>query len=194
MLGLIGPNGAGKTTLLECIAGLLPLDAGRVDTESRRFYMPDGIAPWEAQRVGWVLRFFDALHAAAPGARESLIVELGLMPLLGQRMGELSRGQRKRVLLGLGLLTPHPLLLFDEPFESLDVRQVRETAALLRRHAAAGRGLMLSIHQLADASRVCDRMVLLRSGVVLGIGTLDELRATAGLPDGSLEDVFLALT
>jgi ABC-2 type transport system ATP-binding protein len=54
--------------------------------------------------------------------------------------------------------------------------------------------LFLSIHQVADAARVCDRMILLSNARVVGEGSLDELRDTAGLPDGSLEDVFLALT
>src|SRR5215218_4478422 len=67
ILGLIGPNGAGKTTLFECIAGVLPADSGTVvigghpvAAEARGahlFYMPDGITPWPAQTVGWVLDF-----------------------------------------------------------------------------------------------------------------------------------------
>jgi len=60
--------------------------------------------------------------------------------------------------------------------------------------AAAGRALLLSIHQLHDAARVCDRLVLLSDGRVVGEGTLDELRARAGRPDANVEEVFLALT
>ena len=60
--------------------------------------------------------------------------------------------------------------------------------------AAGGRALLLSIHQLHDAARVCDRLVLLSDGRVVGEGTLDELRARANRPDGDVEDVFLALT
>jgi ABC-2 type transport system ATP-binding protein len=204
VVGLIGPNGAGKTTLLECIAGLLPPDRGSISSagigltgairQRTLFYMPDGIVPWEAQPAGWVLEFFEALHGGMSGARESLVGELALAPLLRQPIGTLSRGERKRVLLALGLLTPYPLLLLDEPFDGLDVRQVREVAAILRAHAARGRTLFLSIHQLVDAARVCDRMVLLSGGRVVGTGTLTELRERAGLPDGDLEGVFLALT
>jgi ABC-type multidrug transport system ATPase subunit len=65
---------------------------------------------------------------------------------------------------------------------------------LLRRVAEEGRTLVLAIHQLADAERVCDRFVLLAAGAIRGVGTLDELRARAELPSARLEDVFLALT
>src|SRR5262249_34756886 len=144
--------------------------------------------------VGWAVRFMQRLHGAEPAARDAVIGELGLLPLLDQPVGTLSRGQRKRVLLALALVTPYRLLLLDEPFEGLDVRQVRETAALFRAEVARGRTLFLSIHQLGDAERVCARMVLLCAGRVLGQGTLAELRAQAGLPQGTLEEVFLALT
>jgi ABC-2 type transport system ATP-binding protein len=202
ILGLIGPNGSGKTTLLECLAGLLPPDSGQILGNGREitgrvrdlFFVPDGIVPWEAQSVRWVLRFFEALHRSPPGLRESVASELSLFELLHQTIGGLSRGQRKRVLTALGLLTSYPLLLLDEPFEGLDVRQVREAAEMLHAWSARGRTLLLSVHQLVDAERVCDRMVLLDGGRVVGAGTLDELRSQAGLPDGTLEEVFLALT
>jgi ABC-2 type transport system ATP-binding protein len=65
---------------------------------------------------------------------------------------------------------------------------------LLRNEAADGRTLVLSIHQLGDAQRICDRLVLLSGGRVRGVGTLFELTASAGLPIGAdLEEVFLAL-
>jgi len=60
--------------------------------------------------------------------------------------------------------------------------------------AADGRTLVLAIHQLVDAQRMCERFVLLAAGQVRGLGTLDELRARTGLAGGALEDVFLALT
>jgi len=67
---------------------------------------------------------------------------------------------------------------------------------VLRAHAAAGRTLFLSIHQLGDAARVCDRLVLLSGGRVVGEGTLADLRDKADLRDDAagLEEVFLALT
>jgi ABC-2 type transport system ATP-binding protein len=119
--------------------------------------------------------------------------------LLRQPIGTLSKGQRRRLLLGIGLLTPQPALLIDEPFEGLDLRQARDIAAALRAHAARGRTLFVSIHQISDAARFCDRFVLLSSGRVCGEGTVQELAALAASHNGSrpsesLEEVFLALT
>jgi ABC-2 type transport system ATP-binding protein len=99
-------------------------------------------------------------------------------------------------LLALALLAPQPIVILDEPFDGLDLRQTRDVGAALRRHAASGRSLVLSIHQIADAAKVCDRFVLLSGGRVRGEGSLAELSATAGCPDDSadLVEVFLALT
>ena len=208
-LGLIGPNGAGKTTLFECLAGLSPADAGTLSYQNQSlsaahrqkalFYLPDGIAPWAAQTVRWALRFFEKLYRTSKTNADELAQELKLEHLLSSRIGSLSKGERKRLLLALGLLTPQPLLMLDEPFDGLDLRQTRDVMALLRRHAEAGRTLMLSIHQLTDAARVCDRLVLLSEGNVVGEGTIDELRSQAKLneneiPQAGLEEIFLALT
>ena len=115
-------------------------------------------------------------------------------PVLAKPVGALSKGYRRRFLLALGLLAPRPVLLMDEPFDGFDLRQTREVMNLLRDEAADGRTLVLSIHQLGDAQRICDRLVLLSSGLVKGIGTLAELTVAARLPIGSdLEEVFLAL-
>jgi len=204
ILGLIGPNGAGKTTLFECLAGLIPADSGEVafrgqtiepaKRKASLFYLPDGIRPWPDQTVDWVLSFFEALFGRPRGESAELAQALKLGALLKSRVGSLSKGESKRVLLAMGLLTPHPLLLLDEPFDGLDFRQTRDVMALLAAVPPKGRTLFLSIHQLTDASRVCDRLVLLSRGQVVGEGTLPELRTKAGLTEGGLEEVFLALT
>ncbi len=217
VLGLIGPNGSGKTTLFECLGGVLPFDRGTLtrdgvmtsarDRASQFFYLPDGIAPWPEQTVRWALHFavdffgdgFGARHSGRlPPSTDEVIAQLALDPILEAPIGALSKGQRKRALLAVGLLTPHPILLADEPFEGLDLRQARELVVTLRAHAASGRTLFLSIHQINDAARVCDRFVLLSNGRACGEGTLPELAAIAGRTgapaQNDLEEVFLALT
>ena len=204
VLGLIGPNGAGKTTVLECLAGLLPSDSGRILFRerplslSRRkealFYLPDAILPWAQQTVNWVLTFFEKLYSRDPEIRTRLAGPLRLEEVARARVATLSKGERKRVLLALGLLSPHPLLLLDEPFDGLDLRQTRDVMSLLRSESAGGRTLFVSIHQLVDAEKVCDRLVLLNAGKRVAEGTLTELRAQANLSDGGLEEIFLALT
>jgi ABC-2 type transport system ATP-binding protein len=195
ILGLIGPNGAGKTTLFECLAGLLPYDSGVITGNREMFYVPDGIAPWPAQRLRWALDFAVGYFGGKSGLKETVIEQLGLRDFLDQPIGSLSKGQRKRGLIAIGLLTPQPLLLIDEPLDGLDLRQMRDTAQVLRAHAAAlGKTLFLSIHHISDAARFCDRFVLLSGGTVRGEGTTAELAARAGKPLDGLEEVFLALT
>jgi ABC-2 type transport system ATP-binding protein len=209
VLGLIGPNGAGKTTLFECLAGLLSAERGSVAIDDRTigvadrgrhlFYVPDAIAPWPQQTVQWSLDFAARYFGGDAACVTDLVDRLHLRSLLTARIGALSKGQRKRAMLAIGLLTPQPLLLIDEPFDGLDLRQSREVAASLRAHVTAGRTLFLSIHQIHDAARVCDRFVLLSGGLVRGEGTIEELaasasaRATSAQPS-DLEEVFLALT
>jgi ABC-2 type transport system ATP-binding protein len=203
ILGLIGPNGSGKSTLFQCFAGVAPATRGSVERDAAPippdlrkrfcFFVPDGVRPWGDEPVAWTLRFTAGLHGVSRDAVDDVSSALGLSPLMNARLRELSKGEHRRVMLAIGLLTPHPLLLLDEPFDGLDLRQTREAMAVLRAHATR-RTLFLSIHQLADAERVCDRFVLLSAGRVAGEGTLNELRARAGLAAGGLEEVFLALT
>lgn len=204
VLGLIGPNGAGKSTLFECMAGVLPFDHGTISADGRTlgarerrsllFFVPDGIAPWASQTVRWALDFTIGFFGGRAELRDEVVDQLDLGDLLGRPIGALSKGQRKRVLLAIGLLTPQPALLIDEPLEGLDLRQARDITAALRAHAARGRTLFLSIHQISDAARFCDRFVLLSSGRVCGEGTIEELAARASAPSENLEEVFLALT
>jgi len=204
VLGLIGPNGAGKTTLMQALAGTLATDDGQIlwrgiplPLPRRReflFYLPDGVRPWEDQYVARVTELFAAIYGRSQAFLAQTIHSLGLAPVLRKRIVELSKGYARRLLLALALLTPQPLLLMDEPFDGFDLRQTRYIMDVLREVAGAGRTLVLAIHQLRDAARVCDRFVLLAEGRVRGVGTLAQLRAQAGTPASDLEDVFLALT
>jgi len=208
VLGLIGPNGSGKTTLFECLGGVLPLDTGSLTRDGRPltdrerastlFYLPDAIVPWPAQSVRWAIDFTVGFFGGRAYLRREVVQRFGLEPLLDATMGSLSKGQRKRALIGIGLLMPQPVLLADEPFDGLDLRQSREVAQTLRSYASAGRTMFLSIHQIRDAARVCDRFVLLSSGRACGEGTLQELAAVAAARGSragdDLEEVFLALT
>lgn len=144
VLGLIGPNGSGKTTLLECLAGLLSAESGEVTFEGsplpvpRRkdvlFYLPDGLTPWASARAAFVLEVMSRLLGGEAAVPE-LVHALELDEVLPYRVGALSKGQRKRLLLALALLAPRRVLLLDEPFDGLDLRQTRAAIGLLRRHA-----------------------------------------------------------
>jgi len=204
ILGLIGPNGAGKTTLLECITGLLPVTAGTVSRKGRPlsidarkavfWYLPDAILPFSRQRVATTLVFFDKITGAGRDRHDYLVHRLDLTPVLNKSFSALSKGYRRRVLLALALMGRPPVLLLDEPFDGLDLRQTLGVMDLLR-DCRAGKTMILSIHQLTEAEKICDRFLLLGQGRLLGIGTLADLRRQTGLSGrAGLEEVFLALT
>jgi ABC-2 type transport system ATP-binding protein len=117
ILGIIGPNGAGKTTLLEVLAGILPAETndlqwlGRPMPPSRRreamFYLPDGVRPYQDQPVIRVLSFFADVYRRPADEIAGAIEAVGLTPVLHKRVNSLSKGYRRRLMLALGLLTPH---------------------------------------------------------------------------------------
>lgn len=204
IIGLIGPNGAGKTTLLECVTGLMPADKGTVSWQGKPlppvqrkqhlFYLPDNVLPYGERFVVEILTFFRKVFCAMPEQQRVLVRQLALESVLRKRISTLSKGYRRRFILAIALLSPQPLLLLDEPFDGLDLRQTREVMALLQQVRGSGRTLFLSIHQLTDAEKICDRFLLLSGGHILGSGTLDELRQSTDLTSGGLEEIFLALT
>jgi ABC-2 type transport system ATP-binding protein len=208
-LGLIGPNGAGKTTLFECLAGVQAADSGEFVLQSGSadqgrlssvlFYIPDGVAPWSSQSVRWVLQFTLGFFGGRRQLYQEVVDDLSIAELLRVKIGALSKGQRKRVLLAIGVLMPQPLLLIDEPFEGLDLRQSREVSAVLRKQVSSGRTIFVSIHQISDAAKICDRLVLLSNGSVVAEGTPEDLTALAinrsrTCAPADFEEVFLALT
>src|SRR5262249_38907690 len=127
LLGLIGPNGAGKTTLLEAVAGLLPVDRGEVlwrgvsvpglRRRDMMVYLPGGKRPWDQQYVLRVLEFFARVYNRTDEQLTDTICSVGLAPVLRKRILALSKGYARRLMVALALLTPHPLLLMDEPFD-----------------------------------------------------------------------------
>src|SRR5262249_16878429 len=141
ILGLIGPNGAGKTTLLECISGLLPSNGAvcwngvALPANDRRgvmFYLPDEIVLYPSQTVRQVLTLFSSVYHSDSHWLARTVEALGLDPLLRRQCGQLSKGARQRVELAVALMTPHPVLLIDEPFDGLDLRQARHAMQILR--------------------------------------------------------------
>ncbi len=204
ILGLIGPNGAGKSTLLECMTGLLPVESGTVrwqgenlSLEQRHqlfWYQPDNILPFAGQQVMTTLKFFRQVHGASTADLKLLIDGLELSSMLGKFLHELSKGYRRRVLLAVALLSRQPLLMLDEPFDGFDLKQSLSVMDLLRQ-CRAERTMILSIHQLSEAEKICDRFLLLDQGQMMGIGTLKELACQVGINSrATLEEVFLAIT
>ncbi|MBC7996858.1 MAG: ABC transporter ATP-binding protein [Leptolyngbya sp.] len=204
IVGVIGPNGSGKTTLMECIAGLRPQHSGIVDVSGKAidqrdrhkhfFYQPDQILPYPDHAVFATLNFFRQMMNVSQVRLRNVIDRLKLEPVLNKSAKDLSRGYQKRLLIAIALLSKNDILMLDEPFEGLDIRQTKEVVSILKDEKELGKTLILSIHQIADAQRIADNFLLLSSGKLLGYGDLGMLQTVAGLKDGTLEDVFVALT
>jgi ABC-2 type transport system ATP-binding protein len=203
--GVIGPNGSGKTTLLRGLAGLLPMDSGSIRWEGAPipagirstwiFYAEDATRPHALLRVAAIVRFYGSVFHRSRLFCDQIIDRLQLRNWLTARVSDLSKGTAKRLVIAIGLLSTQPVLMLDEPFDGLDLRQTLELIPMLREIAVQGRTLVLSIHQLRDAERACDSFLLLNNGQMTGSGTLSELREFAKCAPGSdLEAVFLALT
>jgi ABC-2 type transport system ATP-binding protein len=209
VLGLVGPNGAGKTTTLRSIAGILVPTAGRVrihgidlldrPQEAKRHlaFVPDEPQLFDYLTVEEHLRFVGRLYGVADvGSRiEPLLAELELGDKRRALPGELSRGMRQKLAIGCALLHAPAALLLDEPLTGLDPGGIRKMNATIAARARAGAAVILSSHLLHLVEELCTRLLLLRNGQIVAMGTIAEIVAErpqlAGL---GLEDIFLALT
>lgn len=193
---ILGPNGSGKSTLLGAVAGLVPLQGGRVVAGAQVWDDADGthVAPG-ARNCGFVfqdLRLFPALdvldNAAfglrARGLRRSaaraqaleVLRNVGAEDLATRRVTELSGGQRQRVALARALAIEPDVLLLDEALASLDARMQTEMRALLRSAGAAGGATRLVVtHDPAEAFGVADLFVVLERGALTWCGSPEEL-------------------
>ena len=151
------------------------------DRRSALMYLPDGIAPWPDQTADWVLAFWRVMTGARDDGsrRDRGRPRARRAPRPPTRHALQGRAQARAA--RSALASPQPVVLMDEPFDGLDLRQTRATIAMFRELARGGRSLVLSIHSMPDAARVCDRLVLLNDGSTIAEGTLAELRELAGV-------------
>jgi ABC-2 type transport system ATP-binding protein len=197
---VIGPNGAGKTTLLESLVGLRRTSAGSVRVNgkpllafadfARTFaFLPDaGLLPPEAT-VRTLVEHAERMGSRPIAAlRESLAIE----PLLSKPVGILSRGEHQRVALFCTLVLGRSVVVLDEPFSTFDPLQLRNVFAVVREIAGAPTAVVASVHQLSDAERIADRILLLVDGKKLAFGDRASLAASAG-HSGSLDEIFVSL-
>jgi ABC-type multidrug transport system ATPase subunit len=205
IVAVIGPNGAGKSSLLEGLLGLLPLAGGRVTwsgapiagfaARARLFsYLPDAAEPPPEVPVATLLAHARRFGRAPAALAGDLFDRLAVAPLAAARAGDLSRGEKRRVALFGALCTDRPVIVLDEPLGAFDPLQLLGVLDLLRDRARAGAALLVTVHQLADAEKFADRVLLLDAGRARAFGPLADLRARAGLPaEAPLEQVFLSI-
>ena len=145
----------------------------------------------------WAIDFTLGFFGGRADRRDEVIARLDVEPLLDAAIGSLSKGQRKRALLAIGLLTPQPVLLADEPFDGLDLRQSRDVARTLRAHAAAGRTMFCRSTRSRRGTRVRSVRAVERRprrAAKARAGTVGAAAARGSTAGDDLEEVFLALT
>lgn len=210
IVGVVGVNGSGKSTLLRVLATLTIPDSGSASVFGHDVIRDARAVRMQVNRVSVEASFFKemspwenlcyATRLYGRGGRGTRPAALAAMARLGlprdtvdRPMKQLSRGQQQKVAIARSLLTSPSLLLMDEPTTGLDPRSKREVQAFVNEiRREAGVTVLLSTHDLEEAERLCERVVILERGRVLAEGTPDELRARCG--GGSLEDVFLRIT
>ena len=182
LFGLLGTNGAGKTTTVEILQGLRRCDEGTVDVlgldpaksgdRLRRLVgsqLQDAALP-DRMRVGEALRLFASLHPA-PRALDELAEEWALTPLWRRPFGALSGGERQRLFVALALIGQPEVVFLDELTQNLDPIARRHTWDVVRRVRDAGTTVVLVTHDVEEAERLCDRIVVLHRGRVVADGT-----------------------
>src|SRR4051794_29975369 len=181
-LAVIGPNGAGKTTLLQILAGSLAPSGGRVDAPPSVGWVPQQAAVYSKLSVAENLRLFARLEKVADveATVERMLDQTGLRDRARDETGSLSGGNRQRVNVAIGLLSEPSVLLLDEPTSSLDPRQRERLWAFVSGLAEAGTAVVYATHNVAEAERFADRVLVLADGELLFSGSPRELERTVG--------------
>jgi ABC-2 type transport system ATP-binding protein len=192
-LAVIGPNGAGKTTLLSMLGGLLEPTSGDVSRGDGEIgWVPQQTAVYGKLSVAENLRLFARLEKVADPAAavRRALDDTGLAERAGDELGRLSGGNKQRVNIAIGLLADPPVLLLDEPSSALDPRHRQRVWELLDRKAASGTTIVFATHDLAEAARHADRVLVLADGELLFTGTPEGLAEIVG-PAKDFEAAFV---
>jgi ABC-2 type transport system ATP-binding protein len=194
VVAVIGPNGAGKTTLLSILSGLVGPTSGTVSRSAREVgWVPQQPAVYAKLSVAENLRLFARLERVAdPDAVVARMLEqTGLGERAGDELGTLSGGNQQRVNIAVGLLADPPVLALDEPSSSLDPRQRERLWEFIGRLAAAGTAVVFSTHNVGEAERYADRVLVLADGEVLFSGSPADLEALVGGDPRDFEAAFV---
>ena len=215
IFGFLGPNGAGKTTTIKMIVGLLQPTSGEVrvagyDVQSQPQlaksacgYVPDEPNLYPKLTARELLQFVGSLYridrAQVNRRSEELFKLFGLMEACDDTVDSYSHGMQQKTSLAAALLHDPRVLVLDEPTVGLDPKSARLIKDILRQFAERGSAIFLSTHILEIAERMCDRIGIIHKGHLIAVGTMDELRSSAGQStldseERSLEDIFLSLT
>ena len=195
IIGVIGHNGAGKTTLLKILAGLVTPTSGSlrvqgidVGADPHRIkaligYLPEESRLYETMKADAYLSFFGEIYGLTSRQirerSDALFTALALQPD-GKRLAEFSKGMKRKVAIARSLLHDPSLLIYDEPTSGLDPMTSRFIISYLRHLPEKGKTVVLSAHNLSQVEAICDRVMILRRGRIVAMGSMHELRKQFG--------------
>ena len=190
IFGFLGPNGAGKSTLIRTLLGflhptegsatVLGLDivADSVEIRRRTGYLPGGIVLYDSLSGADALDYLADLQEGGSALREELCERLQMPPsVLKRRVRDYSRGMRQKIGVIQALQHDPELAILDEPTEGLDPLMQHAFYTLMEDQRAKGRSIFFSSHVLSEVERICDRVAIIRSGVLMALQNVDELLA-----------------
>ncbi|AUV81681.1 ABC transporter ATP-binding protein [Salinigranum rubrum] len=193
IFGIVGPNGAGKTTTLKMLAGLVEPSAGTAtvgtydagDPEMRRSlgFLPEESPLYEDMTPRSYLRFFaDLYDVPRDVARERTEETLDRLELehRERRLGDMSKGMKRKVAIARSLVNDPDLLIYDEPASGLDPLTTNYVLEFTRELAERGKTVVFSAHNLYHVESVCDRVVIMNRGQIVARGTVPEIRDEHG--------------
>ena len=197
IFGLLGPNGAGKTTLIKCLTTLLLPTSGAAWVNGYRLTQADnqirasvGCMLMGERGLYWKLTgrenlvFFGALYHLNPTERQrragEIIERLNLGDIADRTVETYSSGQKMKLAFAKALINDAPLLILDEPTNTLDLPSARELRAVVRALNRAGKTVIYTTHIMAEAETMCERVAIVDRGQVLALGTVAELKASLG--------------
>jgi iron complex transport system ATP-binding protein len=204
LLAVVGPNGAGKSTLVRAVSGLQPTSAGVVRWSGRvlpglrgrelarlrafvpqRMPVPAGTGVREAVTIGRSshLRPLRRLRGADREAIEAAMERAGVVPFAERPLTTLSGGELQRVQIAIGLAQEAPVLIADEPTSQLDLGAAVGIATLLRGLADEGLAVLLVVHDLALATAVADKAVIVSEGRTVASGAPGEVLTSERLAE-----------
>jgi ABC-2 type transport system ATP-binding protein len=197
IFGLLGPNGAGKTTLIKCLTTLLLPTAGeawvngyQLSREPNAIRASVGCMLMGERGLYWKLtgrenlEFFGALYHLAPPERRrraaEIIERLDLGDFVDRTVETYSSGQKMKLAFGKALINDAPLLILDEPTNTLDLPSAHALRLVVRELNRAGKTVIYTTHIMAEAEALCDRVAIVDRGEVLALGTAAELKESLG--------------
>lgn len=209
LFAFLGPNGAGKTTTIKLMCGLLFPTDGRIriggfdlrdaGKQARQLisYIPDQPYLYEKLTGREIMQFVGTMYGLERDyirrRTEEMIELFELADFVDDLTEHYSHGMRQRAVFAAALLHDPQILIVDEPTVGLDPRNIYRLKDLLRAEAKKGVTVFLSTHSLDIAQELANRIGVVRTGELIGCGTLEALRQQAAL-GGTLEEVFLKLT